>query len=66
MKQCEVLGCQKETGAFFVLCKEHWKLVPLNLKDEINEAYRVRQKHPERYETALKKAMRGIDAGLAN
>lgn len=66
MKPCIAPRCHNETGAFFVLCKEHWKLVPLNLKDEINEAYRVRQKHPERYETALKKAMRGIDAGLAN
>jgi len=57
MKQCEVLGCQKETGAFFAFCKDHWKLVPLQIKDELSAKYITRQKDPKAYQIAMNKAL---------
>ena len=60
MKQCLAPRCYTETGAYFVLCKEHWRQVSLATKDEVNESFRTRQKDPEKYEIALKKAMREI------
>ena len=57
MKQCEVKGCHKETGAFFAFCKDHWRIVPLAVKDELSSTYTTRQKDPKAYQVALNKAL---------
>ena len=61
MKPCLAKDCNTETGAFFVMCRDHWRVIPLKLKDKVNEAYRLRQKFPEVYENAVKQSIEFIE-----
>lgn len=57
MKKCNAVRCQQKTEHFFLFCKEHWALLPLQLRDDVNESYRVRQRDPGRYLRAVKRAI---------
>jgi hypothetical protein len=61
VKPCLAKNCNTETGAFFVLCRDHWRVIPLSLKDKVNEAYRIRQKSPDVYDSAVKEAIEFIE-----
>ena len=62
MNRCLVQGCARETSRFFIMCVEHWKLVPLSVKDKLYEAFVVIKKDPDQYRRAVKEAVAKVES----
>jgi len=62
MNKCMIQGCREETSRFFIMCKEHWKLVPLSVKDKIYQAFVVIKKEPDLYRQAVKEAVKVVES----
>ena len=41
--KCLAQGCTEEHGAHLFMCPRHWRMVPADLKAEINAAWRARK-----------------------
>lgn len=57
MKICSVTGCGEVVGWNFQMCRKHWAMVPLKLKDEINETYRILSIKPDKHRLAMENAI---------
>lgn len=65
MRRCAARGCTQNVNRSLLMCITHWRLVPRDIKREINAAYRERGSNPDapvsqRYANALVAAVRAV------
>jgi len=46
---CPVPGCDRTKPSTHLMCKGHWAMVPKDLRDEVWSAWKLRQKHADRF-----------------
>jgi hypothetical protein len=60
---CRVAGCEAEVEERFLMCREHWAMVPAPIRNAVLEAYREMKKEPElrrAWEAAVKLALASV------
>ncbi|MEO0533301.1 MAG: hypothetical protein AAF215_05490 [Cyanobacteria bacterium P01_A01_bin.123] len=61
---CHAIGCEKEVLRILLMCRKHWRMVPKDLRDEVNRTYKFGQEvdkvpSPE-YMAAAKAAIEAV------
>lgn len=70
LRRCAAPGCQQYVEKERLMCITHWRLVPRQIKSEINAAYRERGANPDaamtqRYADALVAAVNAVRSTIA-
>lgn len=69
--QCEAIGCDRQISNRFLMCLEHWHLVPPDIARELNSALFAYERSKSgvftrskvnRYQKALKAAVDAVSA----